>query len=90
MVEVYGIPKDVHYCWGCQETIKLLDSLDIEYKFYAVVEKVDSELGFDYNRPRIKELAERLNCHKMSFVYPQIFVDGHYIGGYKEIRSLYD
>lgn len=90
MVEVYGIPKEVYNCWGCQASIKLLESLQIPYQFYEVVKRVDNELGFEYNRPKIEELAKRINSGSLKITYPQIFIDGVHIGGYDNLRKYYD
>lgn len=90
MIEVYGIPKEVYNCWGCQATIKLLDSLKIPYQFHEVIKRVDNELGFEYNRPKIEELAKRINSGSLKMVYPQIFIDNKHIGGYKQLKEIYD
>lgn len=90
MIEIYGIPEEVYLCWGCKSAIKLVKSLDLPYEFYKVVKRVDNELGFEYNREKIEELAKRLNVNSLKFVYPQIFVDGKHIGGFKNLRDMYD
>lgn len=90
MIEIYGIPDNVYRCWGCHESRKLLDSLNIKYQFHEVIRSVDNELGFEYNRPKIEELANRLNVKSLRFVYPQIFIDDKHIGGYKQLKELYD
>lgn len=87
-VEIYGIPHTLHNCWGCVHACKLLDENGIGYDFYPVLLPSDNELGFQYDRPRIEELAKRVGRRSLAFSYPQIFVDGDYIGGYKHLLDL--
>lgn len=89
MIEVYGIPDTVYNCWGCAASRKLLDDMGLQYTFHEVVTPVDNEIGFDYNRPKIEELAKRLGSSSLKLVYPQIFIDGEHIGGYKQLKERY-
>ena len=89
-VEIYGIPLEVYQCYGCEGARKLLNSNSIPYTFYDVVRKVDNDLGFEYDRPRIEELAKRAGFNSLRIVYPQIFVNGVHIGGYKHLKEILD
>lgn len=88
MIEIYGIPETLHNCWGCVQSRKLLDRLGIEYTFYPVLVKSDNDLGFDYDRARIQELAKRKRQKGLGFTYPQIFKDGIPIGGFMELKLI--
>lgn len=87
-VEIYGIPESLHNCYGCIQARKILDEKGIEYIFYPVLIPAKNDLGFDYDRGRIEELAKRLNSRGLAFTYPRIFVDNKFIGGYKNLEQL--
>lgn len=87
-IEIYGIPEHLHNCYGCVESLKLLESKGIKYNFYPVLISSNNELGFEYDRDRIEELARRLNSRGLAFTYPRIFVDDRFIGGYKQLKDL--
>ncbi|QPI17923.1 glutaredoxin [Pectobacterium phage POP12] len=65
----------------------ILKELDIEYVFYPVLVKSNNSVGFEYDRPRINELAVRTRQKSLSFQYPRIFVDGKLIGGYLQLKQ---
>lgn len=87
-VEIYGIPQSVHNCYGCIKAQELLKENGIEYEFYPVLKSAENELGFEYDRPRIQELAKRAKQRSLAFQYPRIFVDGKLIGGYLQLKQL--
>lgn len=87
-VEIYGIPENVHKCYGCIEAQKLLNEKGIKYVFYPVLKEAKNELGFEYDRPRIQELAKRARQRSLAFQYPRIFVDEKLIGGYLQLKQL--
>ena len=62
------------------EAKKLLKILNINFKDYEL----------DPNNPRYHKLKEKIfdNCNHYSF--PIIFVEDYKIGGYTELRRLYD
>lgn len=86
-IEIYGIPESLHKCYGCIEARKLLDEHGLEYEFYSVLKPANNSVGFDYDRPRIEELAKRVRSRSMAFTYPRIFVDGNFIGGYMQLKE---
>jgi len=87
-IEIYGIPEELHRCWGCFQAVKLLKEKDIDFVFYPVLISADNDLGFAYDRPRIEELAKRAGARSLAFSYPRIFADGVLIGGYKNLVEL--
>lgn len=86
-VEIYGIPDNLHNCYGCIHARKFLEEQGIEYSFYPVLVPANTELGFDYDRVRIDELAKRLNSRGRAFTYPRIFIDDEFIGGYAQLKQ---
>lgn len=88
-IEIYGIPDDLYRCYACNEAKRLLESKGIPYSFIPVVSKSDNELGFDYNKETIKNLALLVNGGKsLAMSYPKIVVDGSYIGGYNSLQNF--
>lgn len=87
-VEIYGIPESLHNCYGCIQAQKLLAEKGIEYTFYPVLKEAKNDLGFEYDRPRIEELAKRVRQRSLAFQYPRIFVDNKLIGGYLQLKQL--
>lgn len=87
-VEIYGIPENIHKCYGCIQAQKLLQEHGIEYQFYPVLKEAKNDLGFEYDRPRIEDLAKRARQRSLAFQYPRIFVDGVLIGGYMQLKQL--
>lgn len=87
-VEIYGIPESLHNCYGCIHAQKLLKEKGIEYTFYPVLKEAKNDLGFEYDRPRIEELAKRARQRSLAFQYPRIFVDNKLIGGYLQLKQL--
>lgn len=87
-VEIYGIPESLHNCYGCIQAQKLLIEKGIEYTFYPVLKEAKNDLGFEYDRPRIEELAKRVRQRSLAFQYPRIFVDNKLIGGYLQLKQL--
>lgn len=87
-VEIYGIPESLHNCYGCIQAQKLLTERGIEYTFYPVLKEAKNDLGFEYDRPRIEELAKRAKQRSLAFQYPRIFVDNKLIGGYLQLKQL--
>ena len=87
-VEIYGIPESLHNCYGCIQAQKLLTEKGIEYTFYPVLKEAKNDLGFEYDRPRIEELAKRVRQRSLAFQYPRIFVDNKLIGGYLPLEQL--
>lgn len=87
-VEIYGIPESLHNCYGCIQAQKLLTEKGIEYTFYPVLKEAKNDLGFEYDRPRIEELAKRVKQRSLAFQYPRIFVDNKLIGGYLQLKQL--
>lgn len=87
-VEIYGIPESLHNCYGCIQAQKLLTEKGIEYTFYPVLKEAKNDLGFEYDRPRIEELAKRVGQRSLAFQYPRIFVDNKLIGGYLQLKQL--
>ena len=87
-VEIYGIPESLHNCYGCIQAQKLLTEKGIEYTFYPILKEAKNDLGFEYDRPRIEELAKRVRQRSLAFQYPRIFVDNKLIGGYLQLKQL--
>lgn len=90
LVEIYGIPADLHRCLGCESTIRVCDLNGVDWQLKPIVYKVDTPLGFDYNRPIIDELKTRAKMGKTPTNYPHIFVDGVYIGGYLKFKAHFE
>lgn len=92
-IEVYGIDEKLGLpirCSGCINTTRYLDMQGYEYTLYPVLLSSDNELGFDYDRERIKELAKRAKFPSLSIQYPQVFIDDEHIGGYRDMRQYID
>lgn len=87
MIEIYGIPEELHKCYSCVNATRFLDMIGKEYKFIPVLRKADTSVGFDYNKDDIKTLAKRAGFASLAITYPQIFIDGKHIGGYKDLRE---
>lgn len=60
------------YCWRARE---LLEGKGIEFKEYAI----------DGGGPRREEMIQRANGRT---TVPQIFIDGHHIGGCSDLLAL--
>lgn len=86
-IEIYGIPEELHRCYGCISAFNFLKEKGIEYVFYPVLLKSGNDLGFEYDRKRIEELKKRTNNRNLSFQYPRIFIDGDLIGGYRQLKE---
>ena len=87
-IEIYGIPDSLHNCYACGQARKFLEERGIEYIFYPVLIPANNELGFDYYRSRIQELAKRLNSRGLAFTYPRIFVDNTFVGGFSNLKQV--
>jgi glutaredoxin len=79
-IEIYGIPEEVSRCPGCALVRKTLDDLKIPYEFYPVFKNSSNELGFEYDRPRIVEVAKRIGCYpSLALRYPIVFMNNQKI-----------
>lgn len=87
-IEIYGIPENLHNCYGCIHAQKFLKEQGLEYEFYPVLRPAENDLGFEYDRGRIEELAKRLRQRSLAFSYPKIFIDGKCIGGYMQLKEF--
>lgn len=74
-IEIYTLPV----CPYCNKAKKLLQSLNLEYK--------EHDISDDPETMR-EELKNKFNLPQRATV-PQITVNGHYVGGYTDLESMY-
>lgn len=87
MIKIYGIPKEIGFCYACNEAEKYCINHGIQYEFIPVLRKTTE--GFDYNKDTIISLAKRLNRTSLSIMYPQIFEDDLYIGNLRQFKDYW-
>lgn len=88
-IEIYGIPPDVAHCPGCSLVLSILNDNEIDYRFYPVMVKKDNELGFDYNRPVIENVAKRIGCYPhLGIRYPVVFINNKKYQKISELKAV--
>lgn len=89
MIEIYGVPEHLFKCPGCMAAISYCEHNDLEFSFIPILLDADNELGFEYDRPAIEELRIKAGKETPPRLYPQIFVDGEWIGGFQTFKEKY-
>ena len=87
MIEIYGVPADIFRCPGCISALNWVNHYKLEYKFHPILRRADTKLGFEYNRQTIEMMRIRAGKARAPTRYPQIFIDGKYIGGFKSLQE---
>lgn len=87
MIEIYGIPTELFQCPGCISAVNWCKHYKLEYKFIPIIRKADTKLGFEYIRETIEQIKTRANKKTAPTQYPQIFVDGKWVGGFKRLQE---
>lgn len=88
-IEIYGIPEHLARCYGCISAVNLLNELGLDFEFYPVLVESNNQLGFDFDRVRIAELQKKVGKPTPPTSYPQIIVDGVWIGGFLKLKAYF-
>lgn len=89
MIEIYGVPEHLFKCPGCMAAVSYCEQSDLEFRFIPIILDADNELGFEYDRPAIEELRIKAGKETPPRRYPQIFVDGEWVGGFQTFKEKY-
>ena len=89
MITIFGVPEELFKCPMCIESVKYCESRALEYEFIPILkeDKDPSGVGFKFDRAEIERCRIMAKKDTPPHKYPQIFIDGEYIGGYKTFKQ---